>query len=145
MAEFKKRIRQLRKERNLDQDALAQGLGVSRSTICMWEAGQRKPNREAVEKICDFFNVDMNYIYGLSEIRNTYSKDMVIQIPLFKEGEICDYMIIPSSVLSNDRKYMGIIEVDDSYDGVQAGEIAVFDKISNKLVLVVKKLITILK
>ena len=132
-------IKQLRKERGLDQDAMAERLGVSRSTICMWEAGQRKPDRRSVEKICNYFNIDMNYLYGLSEIKNTYSQDKVIQIPLYKQGEMYDYMIIPSTLLNSERKYMGIIEIDDSYDGIKEGEIAVFDKISNKLVLILKR------
>lgn len=64
-------IKLLREERRLSQQALADGLNVKRSTISMWEAGKRAPNDELKEHICDFFNVDLNFLYGVTDCRNS--------------------------------------------------------------------------
>lgn len=74
MATIGKRIKQLREERQLTQEQLAKALNIniSKSTIGMYELDKREPNKETAETIADFFNVDMNYLYGTSEYRNNY-------------------------------------------------------------------------
>ena len=74
---FKERIKTLRLEKNLTQDELAKATGLSRSAIGMYESGSREPNFETLEVLADFFNVDMNYLLGRSEILNcpTYYLD----------------------------------------------------------------------
>ena len=44
---YSERIKQLRKERGLSQDQLAKILGVSRSTVGMYETGKREPDFES--------------------------------------------------------------------------------------------------
>ena len=66
-------IKSLREENNLSQVALANKLKVSRSTVGMWENNDRIPNEETKEAIADLFNVDMNYLYGKTSIKNSYS------------------------------------------------------------------------
>ena len=41
---YSERIKRLRKERGLSQDQLAKILGVSRSTVGMYETGKREPD-----------------------------------------------------------------------------------------------------
>ncbi|WP_319403177.1 helix-turn-helix transcriptional regulator [uncultured Anaeromusa sp.] len=74
---FNERIKTLRLEKNLTQDELAKATGLSRSAIGMYESGSREPNFETLEVLADFFNVDMNYLLGRSEIPNrpTYYLD----------------------------------------------------------------------
>ncbi len=69
MADFKDRIKELRIENELTQDGLAQALGVSRSTIGMYETGKREADYETLELIADYFNVDINYLIGWSDER----------------------------------------------------------------------------
>lgn len=66
---FKHILKQLRKESDLTQRDLAKELSVSSSTIAMWETGKRLPSPEYYEQIADFFNVDIDYLYGRSDIR----------------------------------------------------------------------------
>ena len=69
---FKDRFRLLRDSRHLSQDELARQLGVSKSAISMYENGNREPkDLETLEKIADFFNVDMNYLLDKND-RSTY-------------------------------------------------------------------------
>ena len=64
MADFKDMLKFFRMEKHLSQRELARKLGVSASTISMYEVGKRQPDFETEEKIADFFNVDLNTLRG---------------------------------------------------------------------------------
>ena len=66
---FQMIFQRLRKERELTQDEISKALGVSKSSVAMWETGQRLPSPELYEQIADFFNVDIDYLYGRTTIR----------------------------------------------------------------------------
>ncbi len=70
MQKFNQRLRTLREKVNLSQQKFADIIGVSKSSINMYERGDREPNFEKLEKFADFFNVDMDYILGKSDIEN---------------------------------------------------------------------------
>ena len=61
---FGKILKELRTERKVTQQELSDYLGISKSMISMYESNQRKPSYEMLEAIADFFNVDMNRLYG---------------------------------------------------------------------------------
>lgn len=65
MSRFHDIFKQLRINGNLTQQEIADKLGISRSTIGMYETGKRDPDFETLEQIADFFNVDMNYLLGI--------------------------------------------------------------------------------
>ena len=64
MAQFDKILKLLRNERNMSQQELADALGISKSSINMYERGERQPNFEILETIADYFNVDIDYLLG---------------------------------------------------------------------------------
>ena len=72
MAEIKDRILDLRIENSLTQSQMAKLFDVGISTISMWEQGQRIPRPNTLQEICDYFNVDMDYLMGRSDIKNRY-------------------------------------------------------------------------
>ena len=72
MVEIKDRIISLRKEKKMTQEQLAKELNISPSAVGMYEQGRRKPSYELLEEICDYFNVDMDYLMGRSDIKNRY-------------------------------------------------------------------------
>lgn len=74
MAEFKERLKGLRTDARLTQGELAKKVGITTSTISMYEQGNRKPSIEALEALADFFNVDVDYLLGKSA-RSTYYLD----------------------------------------------------------------------
>lgn len=57
-------FKQLRKERKLTQEQIADRLGVSKSTVSMYENGGRVPPYEMMERISRLFDVDMNRLFG---------------------------------------------------------------------------------
>lgn len=66
------RLKGLRDERGLTQERLAEELGISKSTIGMYETDKREPGFETLEAIADYFNVDMDYLLGKSNVKNMY-------------------------------------------------------------------------
>lgn len=67
MSEFSSMLKYLRDRENYTQSELAKKLDISRSTIGMYEAGEREPDFEMLEAIADIFNVDMNFLLGKSD------------------------------------------------------------------------------
>lgn len=67
---FNERLRLLRTQKGLSQAELAKFIKVSKSSINMYERGEREPNLETLENIADFFNVDMDYLLGKSDQEN---------------------------------------------------------------------------
>ena len=63
----KSRIKQLRKENRLTQVELADKLGVSVSTVAMWETGKRTPNFKTLNDMSDMFDRTIDYILGNSD------------------------------------------------------------------------------
>ena len=57
---FKDVLKELRLKSGLNQKELGDRLGLSKSTISMYELGEREPSLEILEAIADYFNVDMN-------------------------------------------------------------------------------------
>lgn len=64
-------IKILREERRMSQEQLADALNLSRSSKGMYESGKRIPKDDIKELICDYFNVDMNYLHGKTNTRNS--------------------------------------------------------------------------
>ena len=73
MPEFKDMLKYYRMRENLSQSELAKKLGISPSSISMYEVGQREPDFETEEKIADFFNTDLNTLRGCdAELNEPY-------------------------------------------------------------------------
>lgn len=70
MARFPDMLTYLRKSEGLSQQELADKLGLTRSAIGMYETGKREPDLETFEAFADFFNVDMDYLHGKTNIPN---------------------------------------------------------------------------
>lgn len=67
-------LRKLRKEKNLTQKQLAEYLGVTARTIGYYENGQRFPSPETINRIADFFNVSLDWLFGRTNIRTPVMK-----------------------------------------------------------------------
>ena len=70
MPMFGDRLKSLRNRKGLSQAEFAKQIGVSKSSVNMYERGEREPNFETLETIADYFNVDLDYLMGKSEIEN---------------------------------------------------------------------------
>ena len=59
--EFKDKLKSLRKERGLSQQALADAIFISRSAVAKWENGLGLPNDESMNALLNYFDVPKEY------------------------------------------------------------------------------------
>lgn len=64
------RIKFLREEAGMTQQELADKLNGAKSTIAMYEKGDRKPSLEVLVKLSEIFNCSIDYILYKTNIRN---------------------------------------------------------------------------
>lgn len=65
------KIQNLRKQRGMSQEQLAEALGVSRQAVSKWEAEQSVPDIDKIISICDYFGVTTDYILRNAELPQT--------------------------------------------------------------------------
>ena len=76
MPTFAERVRELRLQQNMNQKQLADELNVSKSRIAMYEQDKRKPDFQFLELMADYFNVDVDYLMGKTDIPNRYQEEL---------------------------------------------------------------------
>ncbi len=66
MSCFSEQLRRLRAEAGLSQSGLAQAIGTSKSSINMYERGEREPGFATLSALCDLFQVEPGVLLGSS-------------------------------------------------------------------------------
>ncbi|MDP4109398.1 MAG: helix-turn-helix transcriptional regulator [Bacillota bacterium] len=82
--DFSIRLRDLREENNVKQKDLAQQLNLKPNAISKYEKNVSQPSIATLIKIAEIFHVSVDYLLGLSSIKNPYSADRFTP----KEAEI---------------------------------------------------------
>ena len=59
------RLQQLRRQKGLSQENLAEQLRVSRQAVGKWESGAAVPELEKLMELCRLFDTDLNDLLGL--------------------------------------------------------------------------------
>lgn len=70
MAGRGERIRHLRNNANLTQEKFGEIFNVKKNTVSQWESEVSEPDDEMKKKICKHFNVTLDWLLGLSDIKN---------------------------------------------------------------------------
>ena len=65
-----KRLKELRKERNLTQRELGAIVNSSDRSIGFYETGERDPDTQTLDKLANFFDVSVDYLLGRTSTRN---------------------------------------------------------------------------
>ena len=63
MTNFATTFNKLRKSKGLTQKELAKALDVTQTAITYWETGKREPSIEMLEKIANYFDVSLDYLF----------------------------------------------------------------------------------
>lgn len=66
--EFNKKLQELRKQRGITQEELAQALYVSRTAISKWESGRGYPNLDSLKAIAAYFSVTVDELLSGEEL-----------------------------------------------------------------------------
>lgn len=75
LEEFTKRIKDLREDNDLYQKEVAEYLEITQQQYSLYEKGLRLMPMDLVKKLARYYNVDMNYIAGISNVKKPYPKD----------------------------------------------------------------------
>ena len=73
--EFNEKLQELRKQRGLTQEDLAEKLYVSRTAISKWESGRGYPNIESLKEIAKFFSVTVDELLSSGEVLTIAEED----------------------------------------------------------------------
>ena len=66
--EFNEKLQELRKQKGLTQEELAEELYVSRTAVSKWESGRGYPNIESLKAIAKFFSVTVDELLSSDEV-----------------------------------------------------------------------------
>lgn len=83
--EFNKKLQQLRKQKGLTQEELAETLYVSRTAVSKWESGRGYPNIDSLKRIAILFSVTVDALLSSEELL-TIAEDDSRQ----REKHLCD-------------------------------------------------------
>lgn len=70
------RIRYLRQQNNLTQLELAKKLNIGNSTLSQYESGARVPSDEIKKNIAEIFDVSIDYLLGISNLKKSNTKSI---------------------------------------------------------------------
>lgn len=75
MMEFNEKLQELRKQKGLTQEELAECLYVSRTAISKWESGRGYPNIDSLKALATFFSVTIDELLSGGEMLTIAEKD----------------------------------------------------------------------
>jgi transcriptional regulator with XRE-family HTH domain len=82
--DFISRLKELREDADMKQTDLAGKLNIKPSAISKYENNHTQPNYLTIIKIADVFNVSVDYLLGVSSVKNPYTAEKFTP----KEAEI---------------------------------------------------------
>lgn len=68
-------LKKLRTEKGLTQDEISKDLGINRATYAHYETGRREPDAQTLKLLAKYFDVSLDYLVGIADIRNPYLND----------------------------------------------------------------------
>ena len=83
-------LQELRKEKGLTQEQLAEQMGVARRTVSRWETGSNAPDLDILIDLSDYYDVDLREILSgerKSEHMNEELKETVLQVADYSNEE----------------------------------------------------------
>lgn len=126
MAKFGERLRTLRVENGLSMLDFANDLGISKSSVNMYERGEREPNFELLEAFADYFNVDMDYLLGKSDFTTKFQwmkqldpskvlPDNILPMPKMRKIPLLGSIACGAPILA-DEHIEGYVDIPDHID-----------------------------
>lgn len=116
-----KRITALRKQEGLTQTQLAQKLGLTRSSLSLYELGKREPDLSTLVKIAYYFNVNTDYLLGISDsIHDAETQAYLYPYPSNRLGKILKAFRSKKNLSSSEMSNMIEVPVK-TYEGFEAG------------------------
>jgi len=95
---FSIRLGELRKERSMNQRQAAGDLGVSQAVLSHYENDLREPKFEFVSKVCAYYGVTADYMFGHSDERTDAATRL--------SAEICGKLRLLEEIRAQERELL---------------------------------------
>lgn len=82
MMEFGEKVRQIREEKGMTQQALAEKLYVTRQAVSRWERGTRYPELLTAGKIAKILDVSLDELLSGEELKENIKKEPLLMRPI---------------------------------------------------------------
>ncbi|MBP3939236.1 MAG: helix-turn-helix transcriptional regulator [Clostridia bacterium] len=69
------RLKDLREDSDLTQQKIAEYLNIKQNTYCQYERGLRQIPIDLLVRLAEFYNVSVDYILNLTNVKAPYPKD----------------------------------------------------------------------
>lgn len=123
------RLKELRNICRITQSKLAEKIGVSRSTIAMYETGSSEPDIDTLNKIADFFKVSLDFLMerGDASIKPSGVKIPVLGaipagIPIDAIEDVIDYEEITEDMAKTGTFFGLKVQGDSMIPTINAGD-----------------------
>ncbi len=83
-------LKELRKEKEMTQEQLAETLNVSRRTVSRWETGSNLPDLDLLMEMADFYQIDLRELLNgerKNEQMDEELKETVLQVAEYSNAE----------------------------------------------------------
>lgn len=125
------RIRELRKQRDISVEKLAEVLDISIPYLYDIEKGRRRLHEDLIGKLCNYLNVSSDYLLGRNGNGATHLKESpaiygfnkvavpvygIIRAgdPIFADQDVIDYEYLPKDLVGEGEKYFCLRVKGDS-------------------------------
>jgi transcriptional regulator with XRE-family HTH domain len=119
--EFKHRLKELRKQKNLSQDQLSGALDIPSSSLRRYETRGELPKRERLELIADYFSVSMDYLLGRTDnpeqVLSEPSRVLIDSLDLTDEEIMSKMDFVVDGIKLNDddvRRFIALVRAERS-------------------------------
>lgn len=126
------KIKELRQKKGLTQGKLAEKLGLSRSTIAMYETHGSEPDIETLTSIANFFDVSIDYLLGKQTTKpNPKGKKIPVLgvipagIPIEAIEDILDYEEITEDMAKRGEYFALKVQGDSMLPTIKDGDIVI--------------------
>ena len=124
--EFHEKLQQLRKQRGLTQEQLAEKLFVSRTAVSKWESGRGYPNLESLKDLSAVFSVSIDQLLSndeLIELAETENRSNLTRVSALMFGALdlisAVFLVMPLFGQQDGTEVRAVTLL--SYTGVSAG------------------------
>lgn len=100
------RLKELRQEKKLTQQELANEIGVTKRTYIYWEKGERQIKPEKAQQLADFFGVSVGYLLGYIDDSEIYDDEVVVEP---EKGMILAYSLERSNKKLQEKMFKDFI------------------------------------
>lgn len=111
---FGRKLKELRLEKKINQSELGEIIGISPSTVGMYERDQRFPDKDILNKIADYFGVSVDYLLGRTNKRSLHLEEIsqldkdVISISAHRING--DFENLPDEAIEKINDYIKMVE-----------------------------------